>query len=46
MNAGIFVPGEIEWQTRRRRLEQGIPLPEGVRRGLAALGAELGIPFE
>jgi LDH2 family malate/lactate/ureidoglycolate dehydrogenase len=44
--SGIFVPGEIEWQTRRRRLEQGIPLPEGVRHGLVELGAELGIPFE
>jgi uncharacterized oxidoreductase len=24
----IFVPGELEWRTRERRLQEGIPLPE------------------
>ncbi len=42
----IFVPGEIEAETRRRRLTDGIPIPGGVRTSLQALAAELDLPFE
>ncbi len=42
----IFTPGELEAETRRRRLAEGIPLSEGVRRELQALAAELGLSFE
>jgi len=42
----VFVPGEIEAETRRRRLEQGIPLPAATRRAFQALAAELDLVFE
>jgi LDH2 family malate/lactate/ureidoglycolate dehydrogenase len=43
----IFVPGEIEHETERRRRAEGIPLNVELRGELKALGAELGVtpPF-
>ena len=43
----IYVPGEIEHETQRRRLARGIPLNPVLKKELAALGDELGIspPF-
>jgi LDH2 family malate/lactate/ureidoglycolate dehydrogenase len=43
----IFVPGEIEHETERRRREGGIPLQPELQNELKALGAELGVkpPF-
>jgi LDH2 family malate/lactate/ureidoglycolate dehydrogenase len=42
----IFLPGEIEAETRRRRLEQGIPLAESARTAFRALAAELDLSFD
>jgi len=39
----IMIPGEPEWETRRRRLREGIPIPEALRRSLIALAEELGV---
>lgn len=43
----IFVPGEIEWETERRRQLEGIPINPTLRTELIALATELGIkaPF-
>lgn len=41
----IYVPGEIEMETTRRRLREGIPLPDAVVQELQALGRELHVPF-
>jgi LDH2 family malate/lactate/ureidoglycolate dehydrogenase len=41
----IYVPGELEAETRARRLREGIPLPPDVVRDLAALGETVGEPF-
>lgn len=41
----IYIPGDIERETRARRLEEGIPMPEQIVRDLEALGEELGIPL-
>ncbi|MHB1131291.1 MAG: Ldh family oxidoreductase [Chloroflexota bacterium] len=41
----IFIPGEIEFETREQRLRSGIPMPEQVVRDFVALGDELGVPF-
>lgn len=41
----IYAPGEIEHETRRRRSQEGIPLPAEVVGDFQALAAELGIDF-
>ena len=41
----IFLPGEIEAETRRRRLDEGIPISAGVEASLRSLADELGISF-
>lgn len=41
----IYVPGEIEAETRARRLAEGIPLDEDVAADLRALGEEMGVAF-
>lgn len=39
----IMTPGEPEWEARRRRLREGIPLPEAVWSRLVHLAEELGV---
>lgn len=39
----IYVPGEIEHETERRRRSEGIPLSHALKEELSALGVELGI---
>lgn len=39
----IMIPGEPEWETRRKRLREGIPIPDTLRRSLIALAQELGV---
>jgi LDH2 family malate/lactate/ureidoglycolate dehydrogenase len=39
----VYLPGEIEWERRRRALAEGIVLPEDVRRCVRELARELGI---
>jgi LDH2 family malate/lactate/ureidoglycolate dehydrogenase len=41
----IYIPGEIEFETKAERLKNGIPIPEAVVKDFAALGTELGLPF-
>jgi LDH2 family malate/lactate/ureidoglycolate dehydrogenase len=43
----IFVPGEIEYETERRRKTEGIPVNAELQKELTTLGAELGVtpPF-
>lgn len=41
----IYAPGEIEHETRQRRLAGGIPVPPEVVSDLQALGEELGTAF-
>ncbi|HSB71651.1 MAG TPA: Ldh family oxidoreductase [Candidatus Methylomirabilis sp.] len=41
----IYIPGEIEFETKAERLAQGIPIPEPVVKDFLALGKELGVPF-
>ena len=41
----IYVPGEIEDETREKRLKEGIPLPWAVVEDFAKLGDDLGTPF-
>lgn len=41
----IYIPGEIEFETKTERLAQGIPIPEPVVQDFIALGKELGVPF-
>ena len=40
----ILVPGEPEWRSRLRRLEEGIVVPDAVRISIDELAAELGVP--
>jgi len=44
--SGIFIPGEIEAGKRTRRLQEGIPIPEGVRHEFLEVARDLDIPFE
>ena len=44
--SGIYIPGEIEAGKRARRLQEGIPIPEGVRREFLEVARELDIPFD
>ncbi|MCL4466656.1 MAG: Ldh family oxidoreductase [Chloroflexi bacterium] len=41
----IYVPGEIEFETKAERLAHGIPVPEQVVKDFVALGQELAVPF-
>ena len=41
----IYIPGEIELETKADRLKNGIPIPEAVGQDFIALGQELGVPF-
>ena len=41
----IYAPGEIEQTKKERRLVEGIPIPDGVRREFEETAAELGISF-
>jgi LDH2 family malate/lactate/ureidoglycolate dehydrogenase len=41
----IYAPGEMEHETRKRRLVEGIPLPPEVIADFRSLATELGIPF-
>jgi LDH2 family malate/lactate/ureidoglycolate dehydrogenase len=41
----IFIPGEIEFDTKAERLAHGIPIPAPVVKDFIALGRELGVPF-
>jgi LDH2 family malate/lactate/ureidoglycolate dehydrogenase len=41
----IYIPGEIEFDTKAERLAHGIPIPDPVVKDFIALGSELGVPF-
>ncbi len=41
----IYVPGEIEFETKAERLKNGIPIPDAVVKDFVALGEELSLPF-
>lgn len=41
----IYIPGEIEFETKAQRLATGIPIPPEVVRDFIALGNDLGLPF-
>ena len=45
-SSGIYIPGEIEAGKRARRLQEGIPIAEGVRREFLEVARELDIRFE
>jgi len=42
-SSSILIPGEPEWETRKRRLRDGITIPEETWRQIAELAEELGI---
>jgi LDH2 family malate/lactate/ureidoglycolate dehydrogenase len=41
----IYIPGEIEFETKAERLTNGIPIPDAVVKDFVALGQELKVPF-
>ena len=41
----IYIPGEIEFETKAERLKNGIPIPEAVVKDFEALGKDLGVPL-
>jgi LDH2 family malate/lactate/ureidoglycolate dehydrogenase len=41
----IYIPGEIEFETKAERLAKGIPIPEPVVKDFIALGKECGVAF-
>lgn len=41
----IYIPGEIEFETKAERLRNGIPVPEPIVKEFEELGEELGVPF-
>jgi LDH2 family malate/lactate/ureidoglycolate dehydrogenase len=41
----IYIPGEIELETKADRLKNGIPIPDAVVKDFEALGAELAVAF-
>jgi len=41
----IYIPGEIELETKAERLATGIPIPGAIVKDFEALGRELGLPF-
>ncbi len=40
----ILLPGELEWRTRARRLEEGIPLPEKTWERIQQAAEAVGVP--
>jgi uncharacterized oxidoreductase len=42
----ILLPGELEWRTRARRAQDGLPLPQGTWDRLVELGRSLNVAFE
>jgi LDH2 family malate/lactate/ureidoglycolate dehydrogenase len=44
-DAAIYAPGEIEAAKKARRLVEGIPIPDGVKREFEETAADLGISF-
>jgi L-2-hydroxycarboxylate dehydrogenase (NAD+) len=42
----IYVPGEIEHETKQKRLREGIPLPPNVVASLQALSSKYDVPLE
>jgi LDH2 family malate/lactate/ureidoglycolate dehydrogenase len=42
----VYVPGEIEYKTKQKRLQEGIPLPEMVVADLNELAAAFNVPLE
>ncbi len=42
----ICVPGEMEWDNRRKALAEGIPLPEDVRESLRGLAQDLNMTVD
>jgi len=41
----IYIPGEIEMETKATRLAEGIPIPDAIVKDFIALGQELSVPF-
>lgn len=41
----IYIPGEIELETKADRLKNGIPIPDAVVKDFTALGTELAVAF-
>jgi LDH2 family malate/lactate/ureidoglycolate dehydrogenase len=41
----IYLPGEIEFETKTQRLSHGIPIPNSVVSDFINLGKSLGVPF-
>lgn len=41
----IYIPGEIEFETKDERIARGIPIPEAVVSDFIALGRDLSTPF-
>lgn len=41
--ARVLIPGEPEWETKEKRMEEGIPLPEEAWDGIVNLARELGL---
>ncbi len=39
----ILMPGEIEWQRRAQREQEGVPIPDETWRQIVELGAKLGV---
>jgi len=43
---GTYAAGGPEWERRRKREAEGIPLPDGLHTELKAAAAAFGIPFD
>jgi LDH2 family malate/lactate/ureidoglycolate dehydrogenase len=41
----IYIPGEIEFESKAERSKNGIPIPDAIVKDFVALGQELGVPF-
>lgn len=41
----IYIPGEIELETKAERLKKGVPIPDAVVKDFVALGKELAVPL-
>jgi LDH2 family malate/lactate/ureidoglycolate dehydrogenase len=44
-NQRVYVPGELEFETRTRRSQEGIPLPSKVWKELTSTAQKLGVPI-
>jgi L-2-hydroxycarboxylate dehydrogenase (NAD+) len=42
----VYVPGELEHETKRKRLQEGIPLPQPVVADLQELSGKYNVPLE